>query len=399
MRLPNKNRLLATLILGLALRAPGGIAAEATPAALLPSGYLRAKGSQMVGPDGMPVRIASVGLSGMNVVGGRLGLAGPFKGLAGHIAAMKAMGFNCVRVDWIDKTLEDAGAMAQLDDFVAGCRHAGLKVIFDNHNNEATPADWENAAQQKNGLWFDTGPGTDGTDGTRNPGTISAGRFQRDWIAFARHWAGNATVIGFDLRNEPCAHTATPAVWGGKGPTDIHAMYESVGNAVLAVNPDALIICEAVINYKTGAYEGDLSVVRTLPVRLQNPAKLVYSVHEYPKEIGGYKGPESGPGYVARMNKMWGWLMTEDVAPVWIGEMGASMTSAASKAWGTTLLDYLNGGAADGPKFTGRQQPVGGDWWAWGCLTGQNPDGCVGEDGKLRPEQAEFIRRLRFQPQ
>ena len=39
---------------------------------------------------------------------------------------------------------------------VAACKKVGLKVIFDNHNNEATPADWENAAQQKNGLWFDT---------------------------------------------------------------------------------------------------------------------------------------------------------------------------------------------------------------------------------------------------
>ena len=46
-------------------------------------------------------------------------------------------------------------------------------------------------------------------------------------------------------------------------------MYEAVGNAVLAVNPDALIICEAVINYKTGAYEGDLSVVAQPPVRAE----------------------------------------------------------------------------------------------------------------------------------
>ena len=81
------------------------------------------------------MRIASVGLTGMNVVGGRLQLAGPFEGIDGHVAAMRAMGFNCVRVDWIDKTRDDAGAMAQLDEFVAACKKAGLKVIFDNHNN------------------------------------------------------------------------------------------------------------------------------------------------------------------------------------------------------------------------------------------------------------------------
>lgn len=371
---------------------------QAPAGALLPAGFLSAKRSQIVGPDGLPVRIASVGLTGMNVVGGRLQLAGPFNGIEGHVAAMRGLGFNCVRVDWIDKTLEDPKAMAQLDAFVAACKRVGLKVIFDNHNNEATPADWENAAQQKNGLWFDTGPGTDGTDGSGNTGTVSAAKFQEDWVTFAKRWAGNPTVIGFDIRNEPCAHTKTPALWGGSGPTDIHAMYETVGNAILAVNPDALIICEAVINYQTGAFEGDLSVVRKLPVVLKNPAKLVYSVHEYPREIGEYKGPESGDGYIERMNKMWGWLVTEDIAPVWIGEMGASMKSTQSKAWGKTLLDYLNGKAPGDPTFARDQQPIGGDWWAWGCLTGQNPNGCVGEDGKARPEQAVFISQMLFYP-
>ncbi len=365
---------------------------------LLPAGFLSTRGSQIIGFDGIPVRIASVGLTGMNVVGGRLQLAGPFKGIEGHVAAMRAIGFNCVRVDWIDRTLDDPDAMAQLDQFVAACKQVGLKVIFDNHNNEATSADWENAAQQKNGLWFDTGPGTDGTDGAGNRGTVNSAKFQTDWVMFARHWAGNATVIGFDLRNEPCAHTRTPALWGGHGPTDIHAMYESVGNAILKVNPDALIICEAVINYKQDAYEGDLSVVRSLPVVLSNPAKLVYSVHEYPKEIGGYRGPESGADYINRMSKTWGWLITENIAPVWIGEMGASMTSSASKAWGQTLLDYMNGKVPSGPKFSDRQEPIGGDWWAWGCLTGQNPDGCIGEDGQVRPEQAPFIRQMLFHP-
>jgi aryl-phospho-beta-D-glucosidase BglC (GH1 family) len=217
-------------------------------------------------------------------------------------------------------------------------------------------------------------------------------------VKFAKHWDGNLTVIGFDIRNEPCAHTSTPAIWGGNGPTDIRAMYQSVGNAILAVNPDALIICEAVINYERGAYEGDLSVVRDLPIRLSNPAKLVYSVHEYPKEIGGYPGPESGPGYIERMNRTWGWLVTENIAPVWIGEMGASMASSASKDWGTTLLDYMNGKAAGGLTFAGNQPGISGDWWAWGCLNGQNPNGCVGEDGKVRPEQALFIDQMLFHP-
>jgi len=58
----------------------------------------------------------------------------------------------------------------------------------------------------------------------------------------------------------------------------------------------------------------------------------------------------------------------------------------------------MNGRAPGGPTFSGGQQPIGGDWWAWGCLTGQNPNGCVGEDGKVRPEQAPFINQILFRP-
>lgn len=369
---------------------------ESSAAALLPSGYLSVKGAQIVGPDGNPVRIASVGLTGMNVVHGRLQLVGPFKGIAGHVEAMKTMGFNCVRVDWINKTLDDTGAMAQLDQFVAACKKARLKVIFDNHNNEATPADWEKCrpAEERAVVRHWSGHGWHGRrpqPGHNQRGEVSAGLGD-----LCQHWAADSTVIGFDIRNEPCTHTSTPAVWGGGGPRDIHAMYEAVGNAILTVNPKALIICEAVINYKKGAYEGDLSCVRDLPVNLTNLTKLVYSVDEYPKEIGEYPGPESGPGYIERMNRIWGWLVIENIAPVWIGEMGASMTSAASREWGTTLLAYMNGKAPGGPVFTDAQQYVSGDWWAWGCLTGQNPNGCVGNDGKVRSEQAPFIDQMLF---
>jgi hypothetical protein len=203
----------AFILLGAAIAKPPNDSNSPTDStgALLPAGFLSTRGSQIVGPQGSPVRVAGVGLTGMNVVAGQPQLEGPFKGIEGHVAPMRAIGFNCVRVDWIDRTLDDAGVMAQLD---------------------------------------------------------------------------------------------------------------------------ALIICEAIINCKTGACEGDLSVARSLPIVLSDPAKLVCSVHEYPKEIGGYRGPESGGGCIERMNKTWGWLASENVAPVWIGEMGASMISPASRAWG-----------------------------------------------------------------
>jgi hypothetical protein len=91
-------------------------------------------------------------------------------------------------------------------------------------------------------------------------------------------------------------------------------------------------------------------------------------------------------------------MIAENIAPVWIGEMGASMASSASKNWGATLLDYMNGKAAGGLTFAENQPGISGDWWAWGCLNGQNPNGCVGDDGKMRPEQALFIDQMLFRP-
>jgi len=132
-------------VVALCLMAACGPAAAApahSGAVLLPAGFPHTRGSQIVGPDGVPVRIMSVGVAGLDIVSGRLELVGPFQGIAGHVAAMKAAGFSCARVDWMDKTLDDPAALAQLD------------------NNEATAKNWSNAAQQSNGLWFDTGLGT-----------------------------------------------------------------------------------------------------------------------------------------------------------------------------------------------------------------------------------------------
>ncbi|MFX4524240.1 cellulase family glycosylhydrolase, partial [Acinetobacter baumannii] len=69
---------------------------------------------------------------------------------------------------------------------VAYAGQIGLKVIFDHHSNQGT------AGQQKNGLWYDLGPGSDGTDGVIT-GKVTAETFKRNWLQMARTFAGNAT--------------------------------------------------------------------------------------------------------------------------------------------------------------------------------------------------------------
>ncbi|MGI4790592.1 MAG: glycoside hydrolase family 5 protein [Janthinobacterium lividum] len=378
-----------------------------TKAAMLPSGYLSTRGSQIIDSHGRPVRLASIGGFGTCVSTGGLDYSyGAYLGLDTNIAALKRLGFNCIRADFNDKNVGDPAMMAQFDQLVAACKKYGVKVIFDHHNNEATPADWGNAAQQTNGLWFDTGPGSDGTDGAHDTGTISREKFQQDWVTMARHWAGDSTVIGFDLDNEP--HTQyghNTENWGQGGPCDIWAMFTTVGSAIQAVDPGVLIICEGPMDVTDKNsiiwWMMDLTPAATKPVVLPMPHKLVYSVHEYPNLPN-----DSGPALIARLNKDWGFLERQNIAPVWIGEMGASMdvedgghTSVAEQsAWGRTLLSYMNGSAPDGPRFPGNQQGISGDWWRWGCLPGQTPDGCLDTAGRLRPLQSIYIEQMLFLP-
>jgi hypothetical protein len=346
---------------------------------------LSTRGNQIVDANGTPVRIASVG---WNEIG-----AGPLQGFDANVAAMAQAGFNCIRVSWVNATRDQN--LAVIDQVVAAASAHGLWVILDNHTNEPGHGDRDNwGAQQKNGLWYDLGGATDNTDGGGNPGSTTDAQFLADWVTVAQHYAGNATVIGYDLRNEPLEYGGM-STWGdGNFDTDIRWMYERVGNAVLAVDPTKLIIAEGPQNYTTQKPWGDLSHVGDAPVNLDVPDHVVYSIHDYPHEIAGYS-PDNGDDKIAQMNAAWGYLVIDNIAPVWIGEMGSSMQDSTDWAWAQTLVDYTNGNAPNGPRFAPGERGIGTDWWAWGALDGQLPDGTQNDDGSLRQDQYSVYSQLR----
>lgn len=392
-------------------------APSARGGSLLPPGYLSTRGSQIVDASGRSVRIASIGWDGTD---GKAGAA--LEGLWATnyqtiLQAIKEGGFNAVRIPWsnvdLDAPMAGVGTkdlngadwtknpelkglttLQVLQKVVDHAGEIGLKVIFDHHTDDG------DGGQQPNGLWIDKGPGTDGTDGVAGMvGTVDAAKFEADWVRFAHTFAGNATVIGFDLDNEPHG-----ALWGGDGPTDIRKMFIDVGNAIHAVNPGVLIICEPSEDYTSPTDEGNVSVANIAgkPVLLKIPNKLVYSVHEYPNEVTQLK-LDSGPEFVKHMNFAWGDAVRQNLAPVWIGEMGSDMKSASSEAWAKTLLDYMNGkdGALGGPTFTGDQQPVSGSWWKIGDEGhGGNPDGnqTAWGLGNYRSKQQIVTDQMLFRP-
>ena len=365
---------------------------------LLPASYLSTQGSQIVDASGNSVRIASVGWNQ------------GFDNIPASIAAIKAAGFNCVRVSWIDATM--SSDLARIDQIVAAASAAGIKVILDHHTNEAGTAGDGWGAQQSNGLPYDVGGASNGTNGAGVAGTVTLQQYQDHWVSIAQHYANNPTVIGFDLTNEPLAYNGM-STWGSGNPnTDLQMIYSKVGSAIQAVNKGPLIICEGPQNYGSNfagtapAPWGDLSNAGKDPVTLTVGNKVVYSIHDYPQPIAGF-ATDSGNQAVDYMNKSWGYLQTQNIAPVWIGEMGGSLDGTADsagngladeQAWAKTLLDYMNGKYATqgGPSVTGNQQGMSGDWWAWGNLGSQYPNGTLNGDGSLKSGQQAFWSQMLF---
>lgn len=394
-----------------ALTSPGARpASAAVPAwrpagrggSLLPDGWLSANGAAIVDDRGRRVRIVSIGWDGS---GGPAGYALQGLWAVSYRAvcdSIVAAGFNAVRIPWSDVNLDarplnrpaagtidyrrnpDLRGLSTWDIFrkvVVYAGQIGLKVIFDHHTNDG------GGGQQPNGLWFDTGPGSNGWDGAGHRGTIPAETFRANWLRFAREYANDPTVIGFDLHNEP--HHVT---WGDQAPADLLAMYVDVGNAIGAVNPGVLIICEGPQDGRAGAPEGDLRPVLARPVRLSVPGKVIYSVHAYPHEISG-AWPDAGPAAVARYESRWGFVARQGIAPLWIGEMGASDPGAGGSAqgWADTLLAYMNG----------FDPPLSGSWWTIGAAGAGGPPNGLQHGwgvGHYRPGQIAVTDRLLFRP-
>lgn len=368
---------------------------SSTGGGLLSPGFLSTSANQIVDSTGRPQRLACAGYNE------------PSKDIVGDVTGMKKAGFNCLRYPFDEGAL--SSTFPEMDAIVSAATPLGMKVIFDHHVDDSKELC---GGQQQNGLWFDSGEGSDNTDGCGNKGTVTREQFKADWIKVAKHYVGNSTVIAFDLDNEPLVlgKNSTPINWGGGGPTDILQMFEEVGSAIEAADPGVLIVGECPINYSgkllNGELEGtkgimDFSQAKSHPVVLTPSApKFVYSIHDYPNIGASNEGPAT-----ADRNAAWGFLEMQNTAPVWIGEMGASMdepmdfgdkiTVAQQAAWAKALVNYLNGRDPEGPTFTATQQPLGTDWWAWGDLSGQTPDGTL-KGTTLRPEQLAIYSQLRF---
>lgn len=320
-------KLLASISFGIALVYSQAACGASDPLSSIKP-PLRTDGPVIRDSSGAAVRLISVNWFGFDqgeyVAGGLDHM--PLEQLAKQI---RSMGFNSVRLPWANQVVEEnpvvpgyaltanpqlqgKHALEIMDAVIDALAHEGLLVILDNH---VSRADWCCNEKDGNGLWYNR----------EYPET----HWIEDWQILTQRYKAQTSVVAADLRNE----LRSGAQWGGNDPAlDWHAAAERGGNAILAKNPNLLIMVEGT------KYSLDFAGAASQPVHLTVPNRLVYSPHNY-----GWSQPvpQSYEEFKQHLDKDWGWLHTGDHAtPIWIGEIGICQNPSDCRQYGS-WFSYL----------------------------------------------------------
>ncbi|MBQ9957330.1 MAG: cellulase family glycosylhydrolase, partial [Ruminococcus sp.] len=176
---------------------------------------------------------------------------------------------------------------------------------------------------------------------------------------------------GFDLKNEP--HGKGPegvnaAKWDGSTDENNWAYAATrCAEAILDVNPNALIFVEGVEQSLSGAQEGDywgmpdrmydspyigawwggnFRGAREYPiVPKQGTSQIVYSPHDYGPSVYAQKWFDKDFTTQTLLDDYWydtwAYINAENIAPELIGEWGGHMDGAENQKWMTLLRDYM----------------------------------------------------------
>lgn len=183
-------------------------------------------------------------------------------------------------------------------------------------------------------------------------------------MALAERYAGNPTVIGADLHNEP--HGS--ATWGDGNPaTDWRLAAAAAGNAILQFNPNWLIFVEGIQTYEGQSdwWGGNLMGAGQYPVVLNVPNRVVYSPHDYPASVSSqpwFSAADYPNNLPAVWTQFWGYLYRDDLAPVWLGEFGSQLATASDQEWYQQITAYL-GNTTSTASTVG--QGISWTWWSW----------------------------------
>ena len=319
------------------------------------AGFWHTNGSQIVDANGQPVRMTGINWFGMetNAFCPHGLWARNWRDMLDQI---KSLGYNTLRLPFCTQALDPGNipssidfnrnpdlaglsALQIMDKLVDYAGQIGLRIFLDRHRPDAggQSAVWY-TSQYPEQRWID------------------------DWRMLAQRYRNNSTVVGADLHNEP----HNPACWGcGDQTRDWRLAAERAGNAILAVNPDWLIIVEGVDCFGSDCtwWGGMLQGARDFPVRLNVANRLVYSPHEYATSVfvqPWFNDPTFPNNLTAIWDRNWGFLRTANIAPVLVGEFGSTLQDPRDRQWLPALMNYMGQGVG-GLNFT---------FWTWNPNSG-----------------------------
>jgi endoglucanase len=302
-----------------------------------PGNYLHTCGALIYDVHGNEVRMTGVNWSGMENSGDAPGGLGSrnWQELLDQVASL---GYNAIRIPITNEAIESGQPVGNvdfalnpdlsgltglevLDRLVEGARRRGLKVVLDRH---------QPTSSGRTALWYTS--------------EVPEGRWIADWRMLAARYRGNDAVVAVDLANEPHGN----ATWGtGDVSTDWRLAAERAGNAVLEVNPYLLVFVEGVEDVGSDHFwwGGNLAGVRSAPVTLRVPNRVVYSPHDYGPAIsaqGWFSDPRFPANLAGEWDQHWGYIARSNIAPVVLGEFGGwSFGNDADGQWQTSLLQYI----------------------------------------------------------
>lgn len=267
-------------------------------------------------------------------------------------AQIRALGFNSVRLPWANEMvatnpvipaeqltanpdLQGKTALEVFDSVIAALGRQGIVVVLDNHRSRG---DWCCDTAHGDGLWYTA----------EYPEEV----WMAHWRAMTERYLSQPAVVGMDLRNEPrgqlaasapaeCLDCDNPSAacvcewsrWGSNVGTDRDwaSAAERAGNAILAINPNLLIMVE-------GPDWAGWVGASFRPIVLQTPERLVYSVHKYSFDYGG-----DCAAWTTDMDNAAGYVLNPGMpytAPLWLGEFGINHNDTTN-AWWTCIQQYI----------------------------------------------------------
>jgi endoglucanase len=313
--------------------------------------YLHASGAKILDLANREVRLRCINWSGFetekHVVDGLH--AATLETLLGDVATQH---FNCIRLPYCNDALNDDSipghvdadtnylarnpqlldmtSLGILEAIVSGAEAQGLYVVLTRHapSPDTSHAEW--------GGW---------------DAMIDA-RWLSDWQKLARLSMKHPNLVAFDLHDEPGDNSS----WGTGDAFDWAAAATNTAAAVLAINPQLLIIVSGIqtIGGQTYWAGGNLAGARSTPLLIASE-RLVYGAHDYGSGKADQQwlhAPDFPNNMPAIWDTFWGFLFQDSQAPhpVLVASFGdrgdaeniPDAVTTTDNLWLPALIDYVN---------------------------------------------------------